>query len=247
MLNCRYEYDYNGKGLVTTKKYPGCQPVIYDYDEADRVIMMQGGELRALGRSRYYVYDGLGRLTSQYTKLGSICTDELINYYDDYVFLDLYPSLPPFAITDEPEYSHCRLTGKWQATSNGDGTLTTFEYDERGHLIKSSEVGLGGRISCCDFSYTYWDDLNVQNTNYYERVGNTLIEKFRSTINNDYYPRTKLLHSTVCTLRGVTNTESFTDTICNLIYDEFGYLSSNSRGGTLVDMMYSYDKLHGWS
>jgi len=246
MLNCRYEYGYNGKGLVTTKTLPGCQPVTCEYDEADRVTMMQDGELRASGRTRHYVYDSLGRLKRQYTQSGGICSDELINYYDDYDYLDQYPSLPPFAIDDELDNSLNQLTGQWLATSNGEGTLTTYQYDDYGRLCKTSIRGLGGRVLCSDLSYTFWDAPDVQVSREYERIGNALSEKFYCAISKDYYSFTKLPHRTFVTLRGATNSVTQTDTIRNFTYDDFGNVTSDKHGSSLSNMNYSYDLLHGW-
>jgi len=67
MVACRYEYRYNGRGLVIWKRLPGCEPVQYWYDRHDQPICMQDGLLRSNGRYRFFIYDRLGRLCIQGT------------------------------------------------------------------------------------------------------------------------------------------------------------------------------------
>ena len=113
-----YEYSYDYRGRVKTKKLPGCKAVEYWYDKADRVAYMKDPALGS--RYRFYLYDKLGRLcvqgtctdgTRDSTKLSTtsyvsgtdngICKTgytapytikdpklEIVNYYDNYNFKD---------------------------------------------------------------------------------------------------------------------------------------------------------------
>lgn len=60
-----YEYRYDGKGRCVWKRLPGAQHVQIWYDNNDRVIFEQDAVMRSKGLSRFYLYDGLGRLTIQ--------------------------------------------------------------------------------------------------------------------------------------------------------------------------------------
>ena len=62
---CRYEYRYNGKGQVTWKRLPGCEPVQYWYNKQGLPVCMQDGMLRSDSRYRFFLYDRLGRLCIQ--------------------------------------------------------------------------------------------------------------------------------------------------------------------------------------
>ena len=62
---CRYEYRYNGKGQVTWKRLPGCEPVQYWYNKQGLPVCMQDGMLRRDSRYRFFLYDRLGRLCIQ--------------------------------------------------------------------------------------------------------------------------------------------------------------------------------------
>lgn len=65
-------------------------------------------------------------------------------------------------------------------------------------------------------------------------------------LENKYdYPHTNLLTSSVITIYDKYNNMR-RDTISNLTYDDFGRVMHNSRGGTVADMTYSHDKMHGW-
>lgn len=67
-----YEYRYDDRGRVKTKKLPGCKEIMYWYDNADRIACMKDPALGS--RFRFYLYDKLGRLCVQGT-----CTDSISN------------------------------------------------------------------------------------------------------------------------------------------------------------------------
>ena len=52
-----YSYNYDGKGRVTEKKLPGCEPVSFCYDMADRMVSSKDGN----DTIHFYLYDILGR------------------------------------------------------------------------------------------------------------------------------------------------------------------------------------------
>ena len=57
-----YSYSYDARGRLVTKVLPGCEPVNYWYDKADRLAFMQDATLRGRGIYRFYLYDRFGRL-----------------------------------------------------------------------------------------------------------------------------------------------------------------------------------------
>lgn len=58
-------YNYDERGRQTSKQLPGTEPVVYEYDTADRLIYSQDGKQRAGNKWTYYLYDNLSRITEQ--------------------------------------------------------------------------------------------------------------------------------------------------------------------------------------
>ena len=65
-----YGYEYDTKGRIIKKRYPGAEYIQYWYDNADRVAFMQDGMLRQKGLYRFMLYDVFGRLAIQGTCSG---------------------------------------------------------------------------------------------------------------------------------------------------------------------------------
>ena len=61
MLKFCYEYRYDGRGNCIYKRLPGCEPVYYIYDKADRCIFSQDGVQRTKGAWAYTIPDVFGR------------------------------------------------------------------------------------------------------------------------------------------------------------------------------------------
>ena len=60
-----YEYRYDALSRCVYKKLPGCKPVRYWYDNADRVAFVQDGELLDKQQCRFFLYDRFGRPVMQ--------------------------------------------------------------------------------------------------------------------------------------------------------------------------------------
>lgn len=60
-----YQYKYDGRNRCTEKKLPGCDPIYYVYDQADKLIFSQDGVQREHQEWTFYLYDAFGRLTVQ--------------------------------------------------------------------------------------------------------------------------------------------------------------------------------------
>ena len=57
-----YRYRYDSRDRCIEKQLPGCDPVRYVYDRADRLVLEQDGVQRAGNRWTVHKYDGQGRL-----------------------------------------------------------------------------------------------------------------------------------------------------------------------------------------
>jgi hypothetical protein len=68
--NYAYTYKYDHRNRCTEKKLPGCEPVNYIYDNADRLIFSQDGEMRTQSQWRFSIPDVFGRVV-----LEGICTN----------------------------------------------------------------------------------------------------------------------------------------------------------------------------
>jgi RHS repeat-associated protein len=67
--NYAYIYKYDHRNRCTEKKLPGCEPVNYTYDNADRLIFYQDGELKDKSQWHFSIPDVFGRVV-----LEGICT-----------------------------------------------------------------------------------------------------------------------------------------------------------------------------
>jgi len=57
-----YIYKYDNRNRCIWKKLPGCEPIYYVYDNADRLIFTQDGENRKAGLWRFSIPDLFGRM-----------------------------------------------------------------------------------------------------------------------------------------------------------------------------------------
>ncbi|MBQ7513587.1 MAG: RHS repeat-associated core domain-containing protein [Prevotella sp.] len=107
MLQYAYEYRYDGRGNCIYKRLPGCEPVYFIYDKADRCILSQDGAQRARQADewKFTIPDIFGR-----TVLTGVCTANL-NY------------------TAEPLSGEV-ITARWTDTING-----VFGYEVAGNVL----------------------------------------------------------------------------------------------------------------
>ncbi len=249
-----FQYTYDERGRVKTKKLPGCDPIEYWYDNADRIIKMQDGLLREAGKFRTYEYDALGRMVKQCLSNGSrVLYDEIINYYDTDSFLDAYGTMTyrgPVYYLLRSAHKHSYLLGTKQRASNGEELLTTFAYDDYGRVCRKGEIGLNKQLTITDYTYNFVGDVTSETTeifkfeNEYGNYDNIL----EASITNKYEaPHTNLLTSSLLKVWEDNSSHLMTDTIQKLTYDDFGHIIGNNRSGTAADMSYAYDNLHGWT
>ena len=73
MLQYGYEYRYDSRHNCIYKRLPGCDPIYYVYDKADRCILSQDGEQRNSGKWSFHIPDVYGR-----TVLTGTCTNSIV-------------------------------------------------------------------------------------------------------------------------------------------------------------------------
>lgn len=62
VISCyAYCYNYDDFGRCTSKKIPGCEPVLMRYDRADRLVLVQDGNMRKTGLWKVTLYDRFSR------------------------------------------------------------------------------------------------------------------------------------------------------------------------------------------
>jgi RHS repeat-associated protein len=171
----RFEYDSLGRNIV--KKTPGAAKIDMIYDEDDRLVMTQDGNLRGLHEYLYTQYDSLNRVVAtgvltdntnysnpnyhralaqtsySYPNLGSYTHTDLVKtFFDDYSWLGVNGN--PFASTRNTTWDSYLLTA-----SN-----TTWPYVQpvtqssanRG-LVTGNKVNMLGTSSYL-FNIRYYDD-----------------------------------------------------------------------------------------
>lgn len=253
-----YRYKYDDRGRCIEKQLPGCKPIKYWYDEADRIQSEQDGHLREQSLYRNYSYDGIGRLVLQTisgTRGEAIEDDaevvEIKNFYDDYSCLqeltELFPEWAGYITASEisPMITRGKPTATLCSTSNGNKYFEMYRYDAKGRInYKLSAYG-GQWMKTVQTKYRFVGDVLETRENVYTYKDGKVSELAKRKINNSYYSGTRLLKKVQVThldQNGKTNSQN----ISQLTYDVFGNVTANNRPGTAADMTYEYDMLHGW-
>ena len=255
-----FQYFYDDLGRCRKKILPGCDSVVYEYDNADRVIKMQDGLLRAKKKYRIYTYDGLGRLKKQSISNGtSVEYDEIVNFYDDYAYLKQkpYSDMIPKNNVDDTDMAPLdslrgfgQLTGVLQRASNGEFLLMSYSYDEYGRVVLTKEIGIDKHLAAMGYSYNFVGDLDYDACDLYrydKSVGKLNDNSLYSWTKHYFHEsNNKLPYRSVIHLTHKGSTKQTNDEIMKSTYDDFGNMIANDRKGTAGDMTYVYDNLHGW-
>lgn len=250
-----YQYEYDGRGRMVKKTLPGCEPIRYWYDKNDRLVKMQDGLLAQSDYYRIWGYDELGRAISQGIEYnGNLLYYEILNFYDDYGFIEDYSAYFPAAIDNSLPTSFYygqkgSLTGTWQRATDGEGILIVVGYDDIGYLSKKTVSALNKFVLVSDYTNNLAGDVTEERFREYTyKASNGSMEKVISgVVNHNYgYQHTRLLTSSVLSLLDNSGNVLRTDTISKLTYDDFGRVKKNDRGGTKADMMYEYNPMYGW-
>ena len=254
-----YRYKYDDRGRCIEKQLPGCEPVKYWYDNANRLQSEQDGHLREQSLFRNYKYDAIGRLLLQtINSTRGEATEsnakavEVKNYYDDYTacrqdLVSLFNIWADSIYAKNPSLSVAR--GKPTATilSTGDGKryFELYKYDAKGRLAYKLSAYGDKWLKSVYTSYNFAGDVSSALESVYKHIDYPKYLIARRRIVNTYHPGTRLLASTT-----VTHTDKNGNTSSQVVshpgYDVFGNVVANDRPGTAADMTYSYDTLHGW-
>ena len=253
-----YKYTYDDRGRCTEKQLPGCDPVKYWYDEANRLQSEQDGHLRSQSLYRNYSYDAIGRLTLQtISSTRGEATEsnaravEVKNYYDDYTckqdFASLYSVWADSIFSRQPlqAVAKGKLTASLSTTSDGKKCFEMYHYDERGRVAYKLSAYSDSWLKAVHTSYNFVGDVASCMESVYKHIEYPKYLLARRITRNTYYPGTRLLESTTVTHTD-KNRNTTSQVISHPIYDVFGNVTANDRPGTAADMAYDYDKLHGW-
>ena len=230
----RYTYDYRQR--LIERQAPGAEPVVYEYDTADRLTFSQDGVQRASNRWTYYLYDQLGRLTET-----GECTDKnpaagkqvhVSNYYDTYDFLtsDGFNSL---SVYPQPTVSgKGLLTGSVTTTTDGTGSVyTAYYYDIHGRLTQTVQNNLLGGYDLTSTVYTFTGKPAMVSHTHTSNGKTDVTEVTGYT-----YDHAERLAKVEHTLGGVTVT------LVENTYDELGRLQSKTPHGNAANKLtYSYN------
>ena len=254
-----YRYKYDDRGRCIEKQLPGCEPVKYWYDNANRLQSEQDGHLRSQSLYRNYRYDAIGRLLLQTVNStrgeateSNAKAVEVKNYYDDYTacrqdLVSLFNIWADSIYAKNPSLSVAR--GKPTATilSTGDGKryFELYKYDAKGRLAYKLSAYGDKWLKSVYTSYNFAGDVSSVLESVYKHIDYPKYLIARRRIINTYHPGTRLLASTT-----VTHTDKNGNTSSQVVshpgYDVVGNVVANDRPGTAADMTYTYDTLHGW-
>ena len=227
-----YTYDYRQRCIKW--QAPGAEPIVYEYDTADRLTFSQDGVQRASNRWTYYEYDALNRLTEQGECTGkdkSSKTVRMKNYYDNYDFR----SQPGFNNSNFPAgtvSAKGHLTGSEVTVPGTTAQLyTAYYYDIHGRVTRTVQTNLLGGYDKEETVYTF-DGRQQQVTRTHTASGKTT----RTEVYDYTYDHAARLTKVEHTLDGSKVT------LCSYTYDELGRLQSKTPHGTASNKLtYSYN------
>ena len=231
-----FRYTYDDRGRMVSKILPGCGLVSYTYDEANRVISMQDGEMRKKGKVRHYEYDNQDRLVTQYTDGIGGKTYEIHNYYDgDYSFVpsglpnckDNYSS----SATDA-NLARGLLCGTIQRGSNGTELVSALYYNEDGKLCDKAISQLDGHIRRESYCFNFTNKLTNYNT-YDYMDGKEILNTNNLT---KYCSYSGQLYQKGITIGYKGKKESYTTS--PYFYDKYGRMTTSTDGGVLQHLEY---------
>ncbi len=244
-----FKYRYDNRGRMVEKILPGCEKITYTYDEADRLLTMQDGEMRKKGLSRQYVYDGLGRISSQTLYKGNaIHCIEQRNYYDgDYSFISDkgnyltadtrlllgYSGKLGLTSSDRNELGNTFTSVQVQQASDGTDVVTAMYYDQKGRVVEKNSKLLDNHLRREQFTYTFTGKVHTHAIIDYKGAK----EVFRSTTTNNYDATTGILTSTdVAT--SVYGGKEVKKRTAALDFDDYGRICSTTHGSAVQTTEY---------
>ena len=253
-----YRYKYDDRGRCIWKQLPGCDPIQYWYDNANRIESEQDGHLRSQSLYRNYKYDGIGRLILQTVNStrgeateSNAETVEVKNYYDSYSCCqELAQLFPQWAGAINSNSSSAMVArGKPTATlcytSDGNSYFELYRYDANGRMSDKISAYADKWMKTSAMTYNFVGDLRTTKEKVYTCSNGQVSEIANRRIINQYHAGTRLLKKTTVTHLD-QNGNTSTQVVSQPTYDVFGNVTANNRPGSAADMTYTYDTLHGW-
>ena len=242
-----YSYQYDNRGRCTSKRLPGCGPVRYAYDNADRLIREQDAVMAASGIWRHYSYDRFGRPVSQWRDAATsavpsaTAVEEIHRYYDSYAFLDSIglSASERTALAVTSQLASGMPTGICTKASDGTLLVRVMAYNGRRRLIAENSREPGGIISKRTYSPDFAGRVTSSGNVLY-RNGTLLLSVSRTVdfASGTMLPVQETYSISVPGSPVQTNTRHFG-------YDDLGRLSWSRWGDSGESTSIGYD-IHGW-
>jgi len=164
---------------------------------------------------------------------------EVINYYDNYDFLQ---GAQQSAFTDKSyqngKYSKGRLTASITGTTVGQYNYEAMCYDLKGNIIKLYKKSFDNQVFNISNSYSYSNQVVDHNITYKSKDGKDLVISTRNT----YYNASNKIKKTTfnLTYSNITKALEFEND-----YDVAGRLKTINRPNAVGDVSYTYN-VNGW-
>lgn len=244
-----FRYHYNERGLVSEKTIPGCDKITYTYDQADRLLAMQDGEMRKKGVVLHHAYDGLGRLKTRTLNFGKATTraEQEIFYDGNYSFLNVYENALTsgnknvlvysgqmgMTSAQNHDFGKSFVCGSIMRSSDGSPIFTAIYYDRKGRVVEKNSKLLGSHFRREQFTYTFIGKLLTHTVVDYEQDKEVL----HSVTTNNYDTATGLLTSKDVSI-SVGGASYVNRRVANYEYDEYGRISSITHGSVAQTTIY---------
>lgn len=212
-----FQYTYDNRRRMITKKVPGAEPIFMVYDNRDRIVLSQDGEQRKVEDWHFTKYDQLNRpiitgLITLVNKTHSGLQNELKNISSYYEEIDLneadgYTDMayPNSASSVNPNIRYLTYTYYDNYDYANDKLSNVFEYDNLngwtygGELFPSTPSNqITGQITTNKIRVLYGDlqtnNLWITTVSYFDDRGRLI----QSIVNNDYslnYERISTLYN----------------------------------------------------
>ena len=235
-----FQYKYDDHNNCIWKKLPGTEHVIYEYDNADRMIFSQDGNQRASGKWTFYVYDSLGRLTQQGENTSKAIAASgvyLQNYYDNYISLRSAVGSNSNYPDDTSGNSRGFLTGTMTKVLGTDTKLyTALYYDIEGRVTKKVQQNLLGGHDITTTTYSFSGKPLTVAHEHKDDDDNILLEEIVTYTYDEKDRVSTVKHK-------LDNTEV---TLASYTYDTLGRMATKKLHGSATNRLtYSYN-IQNW-
>ena len=270
----RFQYTYDSRGRMTNKYLPGCDPIKYYYDGANRMIALQEPSRGDTVCTRHFFYDGLGRMVVQARSFAtpSNSSKKLITtrtagqnaveiahtgyYIKNYnipasLQVEIVNYYDDYGFLTSGIFTDSIPSGNFQATSSV--CTTTLKT---GDITATSDGHLLARVyyyddkgSVIDTRENLLDGRFLQTTTSYSFTDKPLTQQTTvSGSSNWNIPVTESFtyndYTDMPTAHSITYNNSAT-TVATCLYDDFGRLATKINGYWYLATSYSYN-IHGW-